>query len=186
MPPYSDLQFYIDNLYERFLVSRKTPTSWEEELEIKKIAAALSVLSWIGQSNFCLDEEALILEAVKELYENFKQAHLFEKISEIIQKFKNISEKTKLKTQILEQFVELEYKGCLDKRVKYPLDQNSLNVKFRKVIAHINQNFKEKNLIGLMKLERDVKEIKQKYLKGLLGVEDIERVFNSLIDKSQF
>lgn len=188
--PNSDLQFYVDRLYEGFLISRKIPCSIEEENEIKKIASSLSILSWISQSQlFCLDEEAKIIESIKELSENFKQSQLNEKIKEIIQGLKNINESLKFKTQILEHFSELEYKGCLDKKIRYPLDQSSLNEKFKKIIIHIKENFEEKNqknLIELMKLERDVKEIKQKYLNGFSKEEEIEKLFNLLVNKSQF
>lgn len=183
---YSKLQFHIDRLFEIFLLSRKTPSSLDEILEIKKISLSLSVLSWLSQSQiFHKDEEAKIIEDIKELCEDFHESELNERIKAVIQKLKNINESLRLKAQIFEHFSELEFRGCLDLRAKYPLDQSRLNEKFNKIALQIKENFSGEKTIDLMKLEREVKEIKQNYIRGIFREAEVEQLFNSLINKGK-
>lgn len=152
-----DLKFYSSELFKRFLISKNTPESSKEIEEIEKISKNLSLLLWIGKAQILNEkEESKVIEEIKELTENFHQNDLFEKTTYLIQTIKNLSPKT----DILELFTDIECKACLSKEKRGSISQEELHSLFEKIIEIMNH---KKDKFSLLKLERELKEVKKIY-----------------------
>jgi hypothetical protein len=151
--------FYAEEILKNFLISKKTPNSPKEKNEIEKISKNLSLLIWLGQSKILpLKEEKNIKEQLKDLCENFHSDTLQESTNIIIQNLKNINSKTK----ILEHIIDIAY-ILYNQNIKNspPITHEILHEKFNKVIEKIKLTSDD---FSLIKLERNVKEIKKNFL----------------------
>lgn len=154
-----ELYFYSQNILMNYLISRKIPDSQIQQNEMEKIFTDFSILAWIGQSQFLTKEEEIpIVESIKDLHDNMSHKLLYEKTQEILKKIKNLNERQKLKIQILEHLCAIEIKWCLKESLISSSLQEALHEKFKEIVDFIN--LKPTKNIALMKLERDIKEIK--------------------------
>ena len=161
-PIQEDLKYHAVEVFKRFLVSKETPLSKEKDSEIEKISKNLSLLIWIGKADILSpEEEKAVIEKLKDLNYNFKQDDLYDKTSLIIQDIKNLNHKI----DILEHFTDIEHVAYMSRG---DWDEESgadeLYEKFERIISFIKDKNKEDNF-NLMKIERDIRDIKKIYLK---------------------
>ena len=156
-----DSAFYAEEILKNFLISKKTPNSPKEKKEIEKISKNLSLLIWLGQSKILPPkEERLIKEELKDLYENFHSDTLQDTTNIIIQNLKNVNSKTK----ILEHIIDIAY-ILYNQHIKNspPISHEILHEKFNKVIQKIKLTSDD---FSLIRLERNVKDLKKNFLKN--------------------
>jgi len=165
------LKFYANEILKRFLISKNTPNSLKEKLKIEKILKNISIIIWLDKTKILsYKEEKKILEELKELYDNFNLINIKEKTDYIIQNLKNLSPKV----DIIECIADIEFNF----HIKEKGDIQKLNEKFEKIIGILKTN---NNQFILMKLERDLKEIKNRYFKDLSDFNILIQSLDTLI-----
>lgn len=158
----TSLKYHAMEIFKRFLISKGTPNTYEQDSEVEKISKNLSLLIWIGKANILSpQEENAIADKLKDLHYDFKQDELYEKTNTIIQSIKNINHKI----NILEHFTDIEHQAYISKDTwDEDINSNKLYETFEKIIDFINDE-KNQNSFFLMKAERNIKEIKSIYIK---------------------
>lgn len=147
----------IEEILKSYLIL-KSPSSSQEKKEMVKVTKNMSLLIFILKEEILpVKEMDKLSYEIKDLYDHFQSDTLLNNSDLLIQNLKNSDSKTNTKIQILQAMIDIENAVCIENKA---LSSDELNKKFSEILNLL----KTSDSFHLIKLERNMEDIKEKIL----------------------